>query len=42
MKQKDKIFPADYHTISPYLIVKNAVNAIDFYRQAFGMEYCDA
>lgn len=28
--------PAGYHTISPYLIVRGAADAIDFYTQAFG------
>jgi len=27
--------PQGYHTVTPYLIVKNAVKAIDFYRRAF-------
>ena len=28
--------PAGYHTVTPYLIVRDAANAIDFYKQAFG------
>jgi PhnB protein len=28
--------PSGYHTATPYLIVKNAAQAIDFYKQAFG------
>jgi PhnB protein len=28
--------PEGYHTATPYLIVKGAANAIDFYRKAFG------
>lgn len=25
-----------YHTVSPYLIIRNAANAIEFYKRAFG------
>jgi PhnB protein len=28
--------PQGYHTATPYLIVKGAASAIDFYKQAFG------
>jgi len=28
--------PAGYHTVTPYLIVKGAAEAIAFYKQAFG------
>ena len=28
--------PAGYHNVTPYLIVRDAANAIDFYKQAFG------
>ena len=28
--------PQGYHTATPYLIVKGAARAIDFYKQAFG------
>lgn len=28
--------PAGYHSVTPYLIVRNAAQAIDFYKQAFG------
>jgi PhnB protein len=31
-----KPIPEGYHTVTPYLIVKNAAKAIDFYKQAFG------
>jgi PhnB protein len=31
-----KPIPDGYHTVTPYLIVKGAVRAIDFYKQAFG------
>jgi len=29
-----KPVPDGYHTMTPYLIIKNAVRAIDFYKQA--------
>jgi PhnB protein len=28
--------PEGYHSVTPYLTIKNAVRAIDFYKQAFG------
>jgi PhnB protein len=28
--------PKGYHTVTPYLIVKGAANAIEFYKKAFG------
>src|SRR6056297_510936 len=28
--------PADYHTITPYIVVKDAPAAIEFYKNAFG------
>ncbi len=28
--------PAGYHAVTPYLIVKDAVKALDFYKRAFG------
>jgi PhnB protein len=31
-----KYIPDGYHTATPYLIVKGAARAIDFYKQAFG------
>jgi len=31
-----KPIPAGYHSVTPYLIVKGATRAIDFYKQAFG------
>ena len=31
-----KAIPDGYHTVTPYLIVKGAGRAIDFYKQAFG------
>ena len=30
--------PAGYHSVTPYLMVRNAVGAIAFYREAFGAE----
>jgi PhnB protein len=27
--------PAGYHTVTPYLVVQRAADAIDFYKQAF-------
>src|SRR5436190_21128196 len=31
-----KPIPDGYHTVTPYLIVKDAARAIDFYKKAFG------
>ena len=28
--------PEGYHTITPYLMIRGAVDAIEFYKQAFG------
>lgn len=33
---KAKPIPEGYHTITPYLVVKGASKAIDFYKKAFG------
>ena len=33
---KTNYIPAGYHTATPYLIVKDAARAIEFYKQAFG------
>ena len=30
--------PEGYHTLTPYLTVKNAAKAIEFYKQAFGAQ----
>lgn len=38
MKKTVSPIPAGYHTATPYLIVKNAPAAIDFYKQAFGAQ----
>jgi len=31
-----KPIPEGYHTLSPYLVIKNAAAAIEFYKKAFG------
>ncbi len=31
-----KPIPAGYHSVTPYLIVRGAARALDFYKQAFG------
>ena len=28
--------PSEYHTVTPYLAIKNAVEALEFYKKAFG------
>ncbi len=33
-----KPIPDGYHTVTPYLIIKDAAKAIDFYKKAFGAE----
>lgn len=38
MKKAVNPIPAGYHTATPYLVVKNAPAAIDFYKQAFGAQ----
>ena len=35
---KTSFIPDGYYTATPYLIVRGAVKAIDFYKQAFGAE----
>lgn len=35
MTSKEKIWPQDYHSVTPYLIVKDAGRAIEFYKKAF-------
>jgi PhnB protein len=35
---KAKPIPEGYHNVTPYLIVKGAAAAIDFYKQVFGAE----
>jgi PhnB protein len=36
MTSKVKPIPEGYHSVTPYLIVKNAADAIEFYKKAFG------
>src|SRR5881296_3799404 len=36
MTTKVKPIPDGYHTLTPYLIIKDAANAIEFYKKAFG------
>ena len=36
MSTKPKPIPDGYHTVTPYLILKDAAKAIDFYQKAFG------
>jgi PhnB protein len=37
---KPKPVPDGYHSITPYLIIRGAARAIDFYKQAFGATEC--
>jgi len=34
--KKPQAVPAGYHTATPYLVIRGAANAIDFYKKAFG------
>ncbi len=36
MATKMKSIPEGYHTLSPYLIVRSAADALEFYKKAFG------
>jgi PhnB protein len=36
MTRRVKPIPEGYHSVTPYLIVKGAAKAIEFYKQAFG------
>ncbi len=36
MTSRVKPIPEGYHTATPYLVVKDAANAIEFYKKAFG------
>jgi PhnB protein len=36
MAHKAKPIPEGYHTVTPYLSVRDAARALDFYKQAFG------
>jgi PhnB protein len=31
-----KPIPEGHHTVTPYLAIKNAVEALEFYKKAFG------
>jgi len=35
MAKKAKPVPRGYRTVTPYLIIKDAASAIDYYKQAF-------
>jgi PhnB protein len=35
MTTKTKPIPDGYHTVTPYLVIKNAAKAIEFYKEAF-------
>ena len=36
MTKQTKPIPDGYHTVTPYLVVNGAANAIEFYKKAFG------
>jgi PhnB protein len=36
MRSKTRTVPLGHHTATPYLVVNDAVEAIDFYKRAFG------
>ncbi|MCI0570416.1 MAG: VOC family protein [Myxococcaceae bacterium] len=38
MSKTVKPVPEGYHTVTPYLVVRGAAKAIEFYKQAFGAE----
>jgi len=38
MTNKVKPIPDGYHTLTPYLTVRNAAAALDFYKRAFGAD----
>ena len=38
MANKVKPIPDGYHTVTPYLCVKNGANALEFYKKAFGAQ----
>jgi uncharacterized glyoxalase superfamily protein PhnB len=33
-----KPIPAEFHTVTPHLVIRDAVKAVDFYKKAFGAE----
>jgi PhnB protein len=38
MSESAKLIPEEYHSINPYLVVRNAERAIEFYKKVFGAE----
>lgn len=38
MNDKVKPIPDGYHTVTPYLTIRNAAAALDFYKRAFGAD----
>jgi PhnB protein len=38
MKTQVKPIPEGFHTVTPYLAVDNAAQAIEFYKSAFGAQ----
>lgn len=38
MENKTKSTPEGFHSVTPYLIIKDAAKAIDYYKKAFGAE----
>lgn len=38
MKKSTQPIPQGYHTVTPYITVRNAAQAIDFYKKALGAE----
>jgi PhnB protein len=38
MADQTKRVPEDFHTITPHLVVRGVVDAVEFYRKAFGAE----
>ena len=41
MNSKVRPIPDGYHTLTAYLTVRGAADAIDFYKKAFGVETLD-
>jgi len=38
MPTKGKPIPQGYHTVTPYLVIRDCAKAIEFYKQAFGAQ----
>ena len=38
MSTKAKAVPEGFHTITPYLVIRDAAKAVEFYKRAFGAE----